>query len=198
MSRGRILLRQFRGAVRGVAPRLRRRLSPGRWRRSEHGAAAIEFVIIFPLIMMVFLSTIEAGVYAMRKAMLKRALDLTVRGLRLGQFVDPDHEALKARICDAAGAVVPNCRGTLLLELRPLDSAAWALPDPAARCIDRRESVLPVTRLIAGAGDQMMIVRACAVTDPVFPHNALGLRMPVDGSGGYAIVATSAFVNEPR
>ena len=43
-----------------------------------------------------------------------------------------------------------------------------------------------------------MLVRACAVFDPYFPTSAWGLQLPLDASGGYQLVAMSAFVNEPR
>ena len=42
-----------------------------------------------------------------------------------------------------------------------------------------------------------MIVRACAVFEPLFPTTGLGLRMPRVNSSDYAIVSMSAFVNEP-
>ena len=43
----------------------------------------------------------------------------------------------------------------------------------------------------------MMMVRVCALSKPLFPTTGIGVGMQVDGDGNYAIVATTAFVNEP-
>jgi len=43
-----------------------------------------------------------------------------------------------------------------------------------------------------------MLMRLCAVVDPAFPGIGVGRSMPKDASGGYQIIATTAFVNEPQ
>lgn len=174
---------------------LRRRLAG--FCRGQSGTATVEFVIVFPLIVSVFFSTMEAGIYATRKVMLERALNITVRALRLGQFAAPTNASLKKYLCQTAGPIIPDCLNVVLLELRPIDTVTWTLPSPAATCVDRDAKVQPLTTVVPGVSDQMMIVRACAIVNPVLPTTSLGLKMPLDPSGGYAIVATSAFVNEP-
>ena len=42
-----------------------------------------------------------------------------------------------------------------------------------------------------------MLVRACAIFDPIFPITGMGLNLPLDASGAYQLAASSAFVNEP-
>ncbi len=165
--------------------------------RAEAGTATVEFVLVFPMIMMVFFSTFEGATYATRKAMLERALDITVRGLRLGDFVNPTNDTLKASICSLTAGVIPDCLNVVMLQLQPVSTTTWALPDPGATCVNRKENIQPVTTIQQGTSDEMMIVRACAIVDPVFPNTGVGLSMTKAAGGGYAVVATSAFVNEP-
>jgi hypothetical protein len=83
------------------------------------------------------------------------------------------------------------------VELVPVDTTSWNLPSPNATCVNRGATIQPVTTVTQGTGDEMMIIRACAIVDPLFPGTGLGLDLPKDASGGFALVATSAFVNEP-
>ena len=49
----------------------------------------------------------------------------------------------------------------------------------------------------AGTQNEMMIVRACAMVDPVFPGTALALLLEENVGDGFPLIATSGFVNEP-
>jgi hypothetical protein len=70
-------------------------------------------------------------------------------------------------------------------------------PTGGANCIDRTSDVDPVITFVPGARSEIMFVRACLIVDPIFPGMGLGAQLPVDASGGYAIVVQSAFMNEP-
>ena len=59
------------------------------------------------------------------------------------------------------------------------------------------EDVQPVLEFTSGMDHDVMLVRACAVFDPMFPTTGLGLRLPKDETGAYSLVASSAFVVEP-
>lgn len=176
-----------------IAPR--RRIA--RALRDEQGQATIEFVIIFPLFVMIMLVGIEAGMMLSRHAMLERAVDISVRNLRLGHWPDPTQQQLREEICTHT-AIIPNCLSNLLLELRPVDTAGWQMPQTPPACIDRAEEMAPVTDFVEGAGNQVMLVRACLVVDPFFPTTPLGLQLPLDASGGFQMVSLASFVNEPR
>ncbi len=165
------------------------------WRR-ESGSATVEFVILFPMFIVIFLSAFESGMLMVRQVMLDRALDMTVRGLRLGTLSPPSQAELKANICSRA-AIIPDCMNSLLVELRPVDKITWQTPNPAATCVDRTGTINPVVTVQGGGDNEMMIVRVCAVFDPFFPTSGLGLQLAKDASGAYALVSTSAFVNEP-
>ncbi|MFA5538091.1 MAG: TadE family protein [Gemmobacter sp.] len=173
------------------------------WRRGvrdEGGAVTIDFLIVFPLFMMILLASIESGVLMTRFVMMERSLDLAVRNLRLGLYEDPTHELLKNEVCDNI-AVMPNCRRDLLLELRPVDRDTWNVFDEPPSCSDRPEEVDPLLHppFEVGGENELMLIRVCGVFDPYFPTTPWGLRLKLDpATGGYQLVSMSAFVNEPR
>ena len=174
-----------------------RRLLPWRWLRREEGNATIQFVLVLPLFLSVILIGFESGLMLARQVMLDRALDIAVRDLRLGAIETPTHDDVKNRICDNT-AIIRDCRNVLLLELAPVDTTDWALPGEPPSCVDRDEEIVPVTQFLPGAGNQLMLVRACFVVDPLFPTSRLGLQLPLDASGGFQMRSASSFVNEPR
>jgi len=71
------------------------------------------------------------------------------------------------------------------------------MPPRQASCIDRNETIQPVVKYENGLQNEMMMIRFCAVIDPLFPSFGLGYTMPKDASGGYRLVSMTAFVNEP-
>jgi Flp pilus assembly protein TadG len=168
----------------------------GRAAKSEDGASTIEFVILFPFFIILVCSSIEMGVLMIRNVMLERALDLSVRGLRLGVWTPPTHEELKRSICNNA-AILPDCMDTLLVELRVVSTETWQPLTTQATCVDRSEEVQPVTSVDAGTENDMMLVRACSKFKPMFHWTSVGQKLPTDNNGDYALVSTTAFVNEP-
>lgn len=178
-----------------LASALRRRLRA--FRRAEDGNPTVEFVIIFPVFMSFLFMGIESGLMLTRQIMLERAVDIAVRDLRIGTWTNPTHEDLKQRICEN-GIVLKNCDRHLVMELRRVSMETWDFPGQPPACVDRREEIAPVTTLTTGGGNDMMLLRACMVVDPLFPTTRWGLQLPLDASGGFQLFAFSAFVNEPR
>lgn len=170
-----------------------------RFLRSEDGNVTIEFVILFPVFFMILVSIVEIGTLMTRNTMLGRGLDVAVRDLRLGLPTSRDFDAFRQRICDAA-AIVPDCINVLQVELMPTSETDWTPLSEELRCVDREEEIAPIdaTSYVIGAENELMMIRACALFDPVVPTMGLALLLPRDTSGAYALVATSAFVNEPR
>ncbi len=165
------------------------------WRRDD-GALAIEFMLLVPLFLTVFISSIETSILLTRQVMLERGLDMAVRGLRLNTGVAVDAEDIEDKICENA-FFIGDCRSALRLELRPVDDDDWELLGREATCVDRTAVVQPAVEFRPGNENEMMLVRACAIYDPLFPTTGLGLRMPkVDGA--YRLVAKSIFVHEPN
>ncbi|MFN0115500.1 MAG: TadE/TadG family type IV pilus assembly protein [Paracoccaceae bacterium] len=164
--------------------------------RSEEGSSTIPFVIFAPFFLILVVSSVEMGVLMVRHVMLERAVDLTVRGLRLGTYTPPNHDTIRRDICNLAG-VIPNCLNALLVELRPVSKVTWQPLSSGPTCVDRAAVVQPVTTFTSGTGDEMMLIRACAKFVPLFPMSGLGFALPKDNTGAYALVAATAFVNEP-
>ncbi|SMH54911.1 TadE/TadG family type IV pilus assembly protein [Maritimibacter sp. HL-12] len=162
----------------------------------EDGSATIEFVILFPAIMTLFLSAFEVGIYLTRSVMLDRAVDLNVRLLRLGALEPATQEELKRRICDDA-LIFRGCPDAILVELREISTEDWQLPEANIACVDRDAEVQPSVDFNFGRRNEVMLVRACAVLDPFFGSTPFVMELPQDATGAHMITAMSTFVNEP-
>lgn len=164
---------------------------------SEKGAASVEFVIVFPFFVGVFLSAYEVAMMNMRAVMMERAMDVVVRQIRLSSGATLDYDQVKADICNQA-MLLPDCENTVKIELIAVNTTSWNGLQNRPDCVDRRATIQPVGQFQNGQQNDLMLMRLCAVVDPVFPGIGVGRSMPKDPSGGYQIIATSAFVNEPQ
>lgn len=168
-----------------------------RFRRSENGAiATIEFALLFPGMIFFVLSGIELGIMMLNHAMLERAVDLTVRDIRLGTGTAPQHDEIKDLICERAG-FIENCNQNMRLEMIQIDPYNWSGLPGTPDCIDHSEDVAPVRSFTNGQENELMLLRACVKIDPVFPTTGLGATIEKDGNGQYALYSLSAFVQEP-
>ena len=166
-----------------------------RFRRSEEGSATVEFVLVFPLLITVIFSMVEAGWLTTRQMMLERGLDIAVRDLRLGRAAGMTHAGLKDEVCEHAKILI-NCRRDLILEVVEMDLSS-AYPRNAANCIDRTGRLAPKISFNAADRGDIMFVRACMIIDPIMPGLGLGLMLPKDDSGGFQLTTYTAFMNEP-
>jgi hypothetical protein len=169
--------------------------------RNQDGTASVEFVFIFPAFMGVFLLGFESGYFMLRGVMLERGVDVAVREVRLANGTVPDLAELKTDICDVA-LMLPNCEESLQIEIRPVAPVPGGVADLGTEisCIDKRvdpDDVANETTYNTGSGNQLMMVRVCALAEPLFPTTPLGAGLKVDSFGNYALVSTTAFVNEP-
>ncbi|SEN76473.1 TadE-like protein [Gemmobacter aquatilis] len=170
-----------------------------RWFRREDGTATIEFVLMIPILMTVFMACFEAGLMTLRQTMLERALDIAMRDLRLGHLgLAPTHDDLKDAIC-ANSSILTECDNTLLVSLDRVSQDDWVLPAVEVVCRDRASDIEPVTTLdtAPGARSVIMLVRVCLRADAIFPSTGIAANIDQDGEGGYRLVAASAFMNEP-
>ncbi len=174
-----------------------------RWIRrfvsGEAGVVTVEFILWFPVFFFLFLSSVEAGFITAKAVMLERGLDMAIRDVRLG-IGAMTHEAIKNKVCDNA-IILPDCRNTIRLELKPVSTSSWTPLTGSNLCVDRAAPIDPAvdpTGYDVGIGNQLMLVRACALVQPLFPGVGLGLQLPKDSTyGDFILIATSAFVNEP-
>jgi hypothetical protein len=168
-----------------------------RFRREENGHATIEFALTFPSMLFLLLSGVELAMISLQHSMLERAMDLTVRDIRLSTGSAPQHDDIKDLLCQRAG-FINNCGDNMLLEMVQVDPRDWQPISPNATCTDQSKEVIPVTTFKHDANEnELMILRACVKIDPVFPTTGLGASLRKDGAGQFSLVAVSAFVQEP-
>lgn len=168
----------------------------GRFRKSEDGTATIEFAILFPAFMVIFVSAFELGILMTRHALLERALDLTVRNIQLNTSTPPTHDQVRTMICENS-SIIPDCETRTKVELVMIDPRVTATIDPSPDCIDTAEPFKPVRQFRNGQQNQIMMIRVCSLFDPIFPTTGLGYQIPRESGNLYALVSTSAFVMEP-
>ena len=168
-----------------------------RFRAREDGTATLEFAITFPAVLFILISGIELAMITLHHSMLERAVDMTVRDIRLGTGSAPQHDELKDLICGRAGFIY-ECDTNLRLEMVRLDPRNWTGISDAPDCTDQSEEVAPVRTFVNGQENELMVLRACAKIDPVFPTAGLGRSLEKDGAGQFALVSTTAFVQEPE
>jgi hypothetical protein len=105
------------------------------------------------------------------------------------------HDSLKQRVC-ANTAILMNCERDLILEVVEYDASS-AYPQNQANCIDRTGEIDPTITFNPGGRSRIMFVRACMIVDPMIPGLGITLGLQRDSSGGFQMVAYSAFMNEP-
>ena len=179
------------------------------FRKRDEGSATVEFVILFPVIIFIFLMGFESGIYMVRNVMLERAVDISVREIRLGNGRVPDYDLLKAQLCETA-PILPDCADgsrpsskihISMNEVEITPGAIAALEGPA-RCTKYNAPLDEPQHLDleynVGDANTMMVIQVCASVEPFFPGIGIGLGLQNDELGGlYALVATTAFVTEP-
>jgi hypothetical protein len=165
--------------------------------RREDGTASVEFVLVFPLLLFVFMMAFESGTVMIRNMMLERSVDIVMRELRLNHYPNPDHDMIKEEICSNT-VVFPDCETTLLVNLAPISMTTWDIPTEPMPCIDVAQEINPPPVWNASEEPhELMLVRACITVTAMFPTTGIGLRLPQDDEGRYWLTAVSAFVNEP-
>ncbi|MEZ5796379.1 MAG: TadE/TadG family type IV pilus assembly protein [Paracoccaceae bacterium] len=110
--------------------------------RRQDGTATIEFVLMVPIVLTIFMASIEAGFYMTKHVMMERGLDIVMRDLRLGKLGAVDHNSLRQKIC-AASLIMSDCESILKVEMRPVSTATFEMPSTPATCIDRGEETEP-------------------------------------------------------
>lgn len=165
--------------------------------RREDGTATLDFVIMVPVFVSIFVSSFELSIIMVRQMFLDRGLDIAVRDLRLGTWPNVTSDILKDAICETTIGFISDCQNQLMIEMIPVPTSSWATPSPTATCIDREASVQPAVSFDPGTENEMVIVRACVMIDPFFPGTGLALKLVENSGAGFPLIATSGFVNEP-
>ncbi|AWD22854.1 TadE/TadG family type IV pilus assembly protein [Fuscovulum blasticum] len=176
-----------------MARRLRRL-----WRR-EDGTATIEFVMFVPVVVGIFMASVEAGYYTLRYVSMDRGLDLVMRDFRLGNIAEINHDKLRDLICDAT-PILGDCKSKLKVWIAPVDTSTWVIPGDTAYCGDGNGKLVSLEsgKVSAGSANQIMVVRICTTAKPIFPTTGLGLGLRADSlTGDYQIMTSTLVVTEP-
>lgn len=166
-----------------------------RFRRDEDGTMVVPFALWMTIFLSLIVSTIELGTMTVRQTVMERAVDTTMRDLKIGKLPG-DLVTLKDAICDDA-AILPSCRQNLYLEMIRLDMAEWQEPSDQASCVDTGTVAMPHRSFQQGPAHEVMLVRACFKYKPITPLGGFNASLPKDANGYTALVSSSAFVNEP-
>jgi TadE-like protein len=167
-----------------------------RFGRDETGTSTVEFVILFPMFMAIFFAAFESGYMMLRNVMLERAVDLAVRDLRLGTPAPPAPQEFRDAVCENT-YFVENCDQVVRVQLEPVNMTTWGPLPGEPDCRDINMANQGASTYLPGGNNELMMVRVCALFRPMFPSTGLGLGLRYDTDGNYAMVVTSAYVNEP-
>lgn len=177
------------------------------FRSNESGASpSIEIMFWFPFFVLITYSGVDYGLMAFNHANLERALDETIRDVRLNDIAKYDatpgaqweHDMLKDIICDKA-LFIPDCKLNLALEMRSIDPFVGQALDPNPFCVDTPTDIRkPEDQIFEpGASNELMIIRACVEVSPVWVNTILGQGVQLRPDGQYELHATTVFVHEP-
>jgi len=166
------------------------------FRKDDDGNATVEFVLVFPVYMVLFISTFEAGLMMVRHFMLERGLDEAIRTIRLTTAQTWEADDIRQMICENA-MVIPDCEASVRIEMERIDPRIEFKPDRRHECIDASDPSQPAENFGTGGEHDVMLLRACALFDVWFPATGLGMQMPKIGDQ-YALVSLGAFVMEPE
>lgn len=173
------------------------RFHPRRTIRSEDGSATVEFVVLFPVLFAIFLTSVDFSMMMLRQVFLDRAVDIAVRDIRLGRVPENGFDMLRERIC-ANTALTPDCLSTITIEMRPVTPGQLASMERTATCVNRAENITPMLDFRPGSGGQeLMVVRVCTVSNPIIVASGLIFGGPRSETDDFMSVSTAVFVNEP-
>ncbi|WP_071672825.1 TadE/TadG family type IV pilus assembly protein [Nioella nitratireducens] len=165
--------------------------------KGDAANATVEFVIVFPIVIFLFVAAFETAMLLTRQVMLERSLDNAVRYLRLTSGITVTHDQIAENICSNT-SLIPNCTEMLRLDLQVINQDTYALPSYDALCADQaNDEVHPANTFNPGADNELMLIRACALVDRILPISGLGLNLTRDDAGDIHLMAATVFVNEP-
>lgn len=165
--------------------------------KSEDGNASVEFLVtLFPLLLL-FVSTFELGMAMTRLTMLEHGLDVAMREVRLNTDDQVTNADIRSLVCSTA-TILHDCEQSLAVEMVTIDTDTWQMPSAFATCANRGDGAQPVISWVNGRQSDVMFIRACLVANPLFPTLGLGAVLEKDHTGGFFLVASSAFSQEPN
>jgi Flp pilus assembly pilin Flp len=169
--------------------------------RDEEGAATVEFCLIFPIFIILFISSIEASIFMMRQVMLERSVEVATRPIRLDGSIPRSWTQVRNDICEQVTMLMPDCGEALIVEMISIDLETYDLPDTSQPCINREQSTRPADADIRseGGADALILLRACYAARPLMPLIGMGAALVADRDGeSIRMVTATAFRTEPE
>ena len=167
----------------------------------ERGGATVEFVLLLPAFLIVFISSMEGALLLTRQVMLERAVDIAVRDIRLAQGVVITQNYVRARICDRA-RILPECEESLVLEMVEIPTPSYAMPAADAPCANKLTRVVPDADFLDDRLGKMVLLRACYAVRPMLFESTFAMTRTLasnlvsDEDGAIRMLASSAFTVE--
>ena len=163
--------------------------------RREDGTATMEFVLVIPVLMMIFMASFESGLLMTRSIMLEQSVDMTMRELRLGHYPVVTNAVLKKEICSRT-IIFPKCMNNIKIQMDRVSTTAWNMPMQPNQCINRTAPADPVVNYGAMTDNDLMLIRVCVTLQAMFPSTGIAMKLPLS-QGSYGLIARSAFSIEP-
>lgn len=167
------------------------------FRFRDAGSATVEFVIVFPMVMAILLTSIDFGAFMLRQVFLDRGVNIAVREVLLGNIPSSGQSAFREVVCSQV-VLIADCTTSISIEMRPINTNTWqGIYDPA-QCVDRSANITPTLTFNPSNGNQdLMLVRVCASVDPFITITGMIFGLEQGTDGDYLILASTAFTNEP-
>lgn len=168
--------------------------------KNESGASTVEFAIVFPAFIMILCSAIEVGVINLRQTALEGRLDQAMRVVRINTSTNYTHDQMRNMICENA-PMLGDCEANLRLEVVPNSARNYTPLPSTVDCVHQAfgmsEASNEVRNFALGNANELVMVRACLLYDPIIPTSRMALSRTTDQNGKSALVAVSAFTHEP-
>ncbi|MEM7722343.1 MAG: TadE family protein [Pseudomonadota bacterium] len=168
-----------------------------RFARDEGATASMEFVIMFPVAILLFVAVAETGMILTRQVLLERSLHEAVRVLRLANDLAVTSDQMETAICEETQAI-PDCDNVLVVDVTVVQPEYFVPPSPVIECVDRTNFELELSNdYDTGTDNEMVVIRACAAIDRLVPFSGFGLNLSRDEDGAMYLVSSTVMINEP-
>jgi hypothetical protein len=168
-----------------------------RYIRADDGNVTVEFVLLFPALMYIFMIAFEVGLWNVREMMLRRATNVVVREVKLSTGSPPTYEELRKAICDGS-LFTTDCETDIRIDMQAFTVDEWARAAAPPPCLNRAAPIEPVSGFTPGAPNMLMVMRVCRLFDPIFPGGSIGRAISENADAEYGVRVTAAFVSEPQ
>lgn len=139
-----------------------------RFLRDQQGSATMETMLALPMILGLFLISVDTGIATMNASLLHRAVDMTARDLRSGAITDTSLATLRQSMCNRL-AMVPDCTGQLRVQVVRIDRTSYDLSATGTDCADRVTAFTPARAPTVGTQNGLVLLSACMMASPLAP-----------------------------